>query len=234
MDAKLTSPISRLPIRIFLVSSSSLLVAGLVAVLASRPERFALVGSASSPEAAGSALVTSAAQVILLDVDDRRGQIPLLIDEVNARCCARIVLLTSQDDSTLPGRAAALGARGVIDRLTTPDLLLRALEKVHDGQLWLRRAPLAGQGTGKVYLHAEADDPFSAPLALLTETERKVLAAVVQHGGESGKAIASKLHIGESTLRNHLTSIYQKFDVPNRNGLLTYAVEAGLIERLAC
>lgn len=233
MDAKFTSLTSR-PIRIFLISSHCLLMEGLVAVIASRPHRFLLIGSAASPEQAGAGLITSAAQVILLDVDDRRGQIPQLIEEVNARCCARIVLLTSQDDGSLPGRAAALGARGVIDRFATPELLLRALEKVHDGQLWLHRAPVPGQAAGKVYLHADADDPYSAPLALLTEMERKVLAAVVQHGGDPAKVIASTLHMGESTLRNHLTSIYQKFEVPNRNGLLTYAVEAGLIERLAC
>ncbi len=216
-------------IRIFLISSNCLLLEGLVAVIASRPERFALVGSAASPEEAGSRLVTAAAQVILLDVDDGRGHIPVLIEEISAQCDARILLLTGQDDGSLPGRVAALGARGVIDRLTTPQLLLRALEKVHEGELWLKRAT-----TGRAYLGADADDPLSAPLALLTDRERKILAAVVHHGGESGKAIALKLHIGESTLRNHLTSIYQKFDVPNRNGLLAYAVEAGLIERLAC
>jgi len=219
-------------IRIFLISSNRLLLEGLVAVIASRPERFALVGSAASPEEAGSTLVTAAAQVILLDVDDGRGHIPVLIEEIKAQCGARILLLTGQDDGSLPGRAAALGARGVIDRRTTPKLLLRALEKVHEGQLWLNRATTERLVTGKVYPGADADDPLSAPLALLTDRERKILAAVVHHGGESGKAIALKLHIGESTLRNHLTSIYQKFDVPNRNGLLAYAVEAGLIEQL--
>jgi two-component system, NarL family, nitrate/nitrite response regulator NarL len=221
-------------IRVFLISSNCLLLAGLVAVIASRPERFLLAGSAATAKEAGSKLTTGAAQVILLDVDDRRGQLPFLIEEINARCCARIVLLTAQEDSSLPGRAAALGARGVIDRLTTPELLLRALEMVYEGQLWRNGASVPGQVTGKVYLHADADYPYSAPLALLTEMERKVLAAVLQHGGEPAKVIASTLHMGESTLRNHLTSIYQKFDVPNRNGLLTYAVEAGLIERLAC
>lgn len=221
-------------IRTFLISSNCLLLAGLVAVIASRPARFALVGSAPSPEEAGPTLVRAAAQVILLDVDDRRGQIPVLIEEINARCCTRIVLLTGQEDDTLSGRAVALGARGVIDRRTTPEAFLRALEKIHQGQLWLHGATAGRLGTGKVYLHADADDPFSAPLASLTDTERKILAAVVQHGGEPGKTIALKLNIGESTLRNHLTSIYQKLDVPNRNGLLTFAVGAGLIERLAC
>lgn len=219
-------------IRIFLISSNRLLLEGLVAVIASRPERFALVGSAASPEEAGSTLVTAAAQVILLDVDDGRGHLPVLIEEIKAQCGARILLLTGQDDGSLPGRAAALGARGVIDRRTTPKLLLRALEKVHEGQLWFDRATTERLVTGKVDRGAHADGPLSAPLALLTDRERKILAAVVHHGGESGKAIALKLHIGESTLRNHLTSIYQKFDVPNRNGLLAYAVEAGLIEHL--
>lgn len=221
-------------IRIFLVTSHCLLLAGLAAAIASRPERFTLVGSAASPEEAGATLVSAAAHVIVLDVDDRRGQMPVLIEEINARCCTRIVLLTSQEDSTLLGRAVALGARGVIGRRATSEVFLRALEKVHGGQLWLNGATAGRQGTGKVYLHADADDPFSAPLASLTDTERRILAAVVQHGGEPAKIIAVKLSIGESTLRNHLTSIYQKLDVPNRNGLLTYAVEAGLIERLAC
>lgn len=207
---------------------------GLVAVIASRPERFTLVGSAASPEKAGATLVTAAAQVILVDVDDGRGHVPVLIEEIKAQCGgARILLLTGQDDGSLPGRTAALGARGVIGRLTTPELLLRALEKVHEGQLWLNRATTGRLVTGKVYLGADADDPLSAPLALLTDRERKILAAVVHHGGESGKAIAKRLHIGESTLRNHLTSIYDKLDVPNRNGLLAYAIEVGLTQRLA-
>lgn len=220
-------------IRIFLISKNCLLLEGLVAVIASRPERFALVGSAASPEDAGATLVTAAAQVILLDVDDDRGHLPVLIEEIKAQCGAKILLLTGQDDGSLPGKTAALGACGVIDRLTTPELLLRALEKVYEGQVWLSRATTGRLVAERPHQAVEADDQFNGTLALLTDRERKILAAVVHHGGEPAKVIAMKLHIGESTLRNHLTSIYQKLDVPNRNGLLTYAVEAGLTEHLA-
>jgi DNA-binding NarL/FixJ family response regulator len=203
---------------------------GLATVIASRPERFELVGSAASPEDAGSTLVTAAAQVILLDVDDGRGHIPVLIEEIRAQCGAKILLLTCQDGMDLPGRAAALGTCGVIDRLTTPELLLRALEKVHEGQVWFNRDTTGRLLSQQVHLGADADNPLSAGLALLTDRERKVLAAVVHHGGESGKAIALRLHSGESTLRNHLTSIYDKLGVSGRNGLLAYAMETGLTE----
>jgi DNA-binding NarL/FixJ family response regulator len=221
-------------IRVFLISSNCLLLEGLAAVIASRPERFVVAGTAASPQEAGPKLLTAAAQLILLDVEDGRDHLPVLIEEMKAQCDARLLLLTNDDDGGPPGRAVqVLHVRGVIDRLTTPELLLCALEKVHEGQLWLDRATIGRLVTGKVYLGAQTDDPFRAPLTLLTDKERKILVAVVQHGGEPGKAIARKLRIGESTLRNHLTSIYQKLDVPNRNGLLTYAMEAGLIEHLA-
>ncbi len=219
-------------IRVFLISSNRLLLEGLVAVVASRPEYFKLVGSAVSPEEAGSTLATSQAQVVLFDVDDSQGHIPVLIEEIKAQCNARILLLTGQSNGGLPDRVLALGACGLIERFTPPELLLRALEKVHEGQVWLSRAT-----TGRIAIeqaHSGADTHPGAPLALLTARERKILAAVVHHGSESCKAIALKLHIGESTLRNHLTSIYAKLGVHNRNGLLVHAVEAGLTEHLAC
>jgi two-component system nitrate/nitrite response regulator NarL len=217
-------------IRLFLISNFRLLLEGLVAVVASRPERFTLVGSAASLEEAGSTLVTTAAQLVLLDVDGSQGHLPFMIEEIKAQCGAKILLLTGQDDGSLPDRTAALGACGVIDRLTTPELLLRALEKVHEGELWLNRV-ITGRLVNKNFQQV-TEDSLSTMLALLTDRERKVLTAVVHHGGESGKVIAQRLHIGESTLRNHLTSIYGKLNVPNRNGLLAYAMEAGLTERL--
>jgi DNA-binding NarL/FixJ family response regulator len=50
---------------------------------------------------------------------------------------------------------------------------------------------------------------------------------MARHSGEPGKTIAEKLHISESTLRNHLTSIYDKLGVANRHGLLAYAYQNG-------
>jgi DNA-binding CsgD family transcriptional regulator len=39
----------------------------------------------------------------------------------------------------------------------------------------------------------------------------------------STRRLAEKLHIGEHTLRNHLSHIYDKLQVPNRLQLYVYA-----------
>jgi len=62
----------------------------------------------------------------------------------------------------------------------------------------------------------------------LTEKERKIVATIVAANGASNKALAARLFITEHTLRNHLTSIYQKLGVVNRLELYVYAVKHGM------
>ena len=56
----------------------------------------------------------------------------------------------------------------------------------------------------------------------LTSREKKIVETLMSNAGASAKVIADTLHISESTLRNHLGSIYHKLGVPNRLGLLDY------------
>ncbi len=44
----------------------------------------------------------------------------------------------------------------------------------------------------------------------------------------NNKSLATSLHIGEHTLRNHLSRIYDKLDVPNRVELYVFATRNGL------
>ena len=55
----------------------------------------------------------------------------------------------------------------------------------------------------------------------LTEREREVIKLVRQ--GLSNKDIAYQLSISDSTVRHHLTSIFDKVGVPNRQKLLVHA-----------
>jgi DNA-binding NarL/FixJ family response regulator len=63
----------------------------------------------------------------------------------------------------------------------------------------------------------------------LTQAERAVLRLVEL----SNKEIADKLAIKESTVKNHLWSIYRKLDLPSRVEAIEYAAKIGLIARRA-
>lgn len=221
-----------MPIRVFLISDYRLLILGIVNLLASQPERFVLAGLASSPDQADATLATAEVDVLLLDINNNPDQDLAMIEQLKQHSTAKILLMTCHEDNSLPDRMAAMGASGLVDRQTSPELLLRALEKVHEGQIWLDRAATGRIITERSGYHAQPVDPIGAQLALLTEREQKVLATLINHSGEPGKCIALRLHISESTLRNHLTNIYDKFDVSNRNGLLAYAMQTGLSTRL--
>jgi DNA-binding CsgD family transcriptional regulator len=62
----------------------------------------------------------------------------------------------------------------------------------------------------------------------LTGREREIVAVPVADAGATARVLAEKLLISEHTLRNHLTSIYDKLDVANRLELFAYAQKHGL------
>jgi DNA-binding NarL/FixJ family response regulator len=52
--------------------------------------------------------------------------------------------------------------------------------------------------------------------------------SLVSRPGADNKTLASELHIGEHTLRNHLSRIYDKLGVPNRVELYIFAQRHGV------
>ena len=69
-------------------------------------------------------------------------------------------------------------------------------------------------------------DPPTEPEA----PERQTIAAVASDASAPGKVIADRLCISEHTLRNHLTSIYNKLGVCNRLDLYAFATRHSLHE----
>jgi DNA-binding NarL/FixJ family response regulator len=64
-------------------------------------------------------------------------------------------------------------------------------------------------------------DPEAGKIASLTNREREVIALVGE--GIKSKEIAGRLFISETTVRHHLTSIFDKLGVADRVELLIYA-----------
>ena len=141
---------------------------------------------------------------------------PSAIDELAELCAktrARIVLVTSSTDVAWLDKAVIAGVRGVVRTGEAPPVLLKAIDKVHDGELWIDRG-----ATGRIFMEmarqkaSERNDPDKSKIATLTTRERQTIAALASDASAPGKVIASRLCISEHTLRNHLTSIYTKLE----------------------
>jgi DNA-binding NarL/FixJ family response regulator len=151
------------------------------------------------------------------------------IPNLLARSRAKILVLTGIRDESLHDKAVLAGASGVVEKEAPAETILAAIEKVHEGQLWLDRV-----ATGRIFLEfsresaAQIVDPERAKISSLTEREREVVAISATHAGANAKAIAEMLYISEHTLRNHLTSIYEKLQVATRLALFAYAHRHGL------
>jgi len=62
--------------------------------------------------------------------------------------------------------------------------------------------------------------------APLTKRERQIVARVAR--GRTNREIAQELNIGEQTVKNHLSGIFEKMQVRNRLELALLAVQRGL------
>lgn len=213
-------------IRVFVISNHRLAIWALAELFAKQSHRFLLTGLADSfVHPAIDTLSGLAPQVALLDIDSDPEQVlPIIAKLRAARDDLKIILLTRLNDQTLQDRAIIAGAHGVLDASSEPDQILSAIEKVAEGQIWLDRSATARifvemSRAGSKPSETIAVDHFSA----LTEREREVVFFIASNSAEPGKVVAKQLRISESTLRNHLTTIYEKLGVANRGDLLAYA-----------
>jgi DNA-binding NarL/FixJ family response regulator len=193
--------------------------------------RMKVIATAINREQAISRVAECTPDIIVLDID-LNGTcsldfLPLLL----ANGVSRVLAFTGTRDQALLDRAVVCGARGILCKDADSDMLLRAIQKVHHGELWIDHAMMS-RVFGEITRarSAIAPDPETEKQATLTLRERKVIDAVIAGNGASNKAVAEQLFISEHTLRNHLVSIYRKLGLKNRLELYVYALKHQMVQ----
>jgi len=146
-----------------------------------------------------------------------------LIDALAQKTGAKVVLLTSNRDPSLQDRAILKGAKGVVLKNDPPETLLKALEKISEGELWLNRNATSRILKKVTEPNATKDlTSEQVKLAQLTPKELLVTKAIQLYPKKTLRQVSESLHISEHTLRNHLASIYDKLEVRNRLELYVF------------
>jgi DNA-binding NarL/FixJ family response regulator len=219
------------PIRVLLVDDHQTMLWGLQQLIDAERPRMAVAGTARTcPEALDSA-ARLAPDVILLDLDLGGVCMTGFLPELLANGLSRVLVLTAGHNTDTLDLAVRRGARGILHKEVPAGQVVKAIEKIHRGELWFD-AETMDRVFGQLLGHRGA--PKSAPApekhASLTPREREIVSAAVEHSGAANHAVAERLFISEHTLRNHLSSIYRKLDVTNRLEMYVYAIRHGLIQ----
>ncbi|MEW7847586.1 response regulator transcription factor [Massilia aurea] len=214
-------------IRILLVDDHKTMLWGLERLIQAEGPSFTLVGTASDGIEATALCAELRPDIVLLDLDLKGSSSIDFLPALVANGTTRVVILSANRDQGTLAAAVKAGARGVVSKEAPTDDVLLAVRKVHGGELWLDQSLMQAL-LGQLVAPAPKADPESQRIGTLTARERDVIGMIVQGKGALNKELAERAFISERTLRNHLTTIYQKLDVANRLELYVYATKHGL------
>ena len=200
-------------IRILLIDDQTIVRAAMRMLIESRPGLKVIGEGANRTESL--ALATSEQPEIIL----------FALNEASIAKQARLVILTGLRDPKVHQRAVRLGATGVVLKDMPAEDVVKAIEKVHSGEVWLNRSMTASVLAGLVRGNGELDLE-AAKIVTLTKREREICTLIGE--GLKNKQIAARLFISDATVRHHLTSIFDKLDVSDRLELIIYVYRHGL------
>lgn len=218
-------------IKVMLVDDHQTMLWGLQALVDAERPRMAVVGTARTCDEALAGAAQLAPHVILLDLDLGGVAAAEFLPEMLANGVSRALVLTATHDPALLDLAVRRGARGIVHKEVSADQVVKAIAKIHHGELWFDADTMErvfGQMLG--WRRALRPDAPADKHAALTARERTIVSAAVELSGCANHEVAQRLFISEHTLRNHLSSIYRKLDVPNRLGMHVYAIRHGLVQ----
>jgi len=120
----------------------------------------------------------------------------------------QVLMLTTYDDGDLIFDSLRAGANGYLLKNMRREEIVQAVQQVHAGG-----APMSLQIARKVINHFHKLKPDSE-LEQLTARELEILRLLAK--GHMYKEIADKLAISMSTVRTHVTAVYEKLHVHSR------------------
>lgn len=194
-------------IRLLLYTDEPILARGLTSILLGTQE-FLVVETCSKMTEVVSVLESGEPDILLLDLTPEITFTALTQLKRSTTHC-KTVLWAHTIATELAFQAMSLGVRGILRKTLGPDLVVKCLMKVHQGELWFEKAL--------------TDSFLSAKRISLTKREGQLVTLLAQ--GLKNKEIASMLLISEGTVKVYLSKLFQKVGVKDRFELALYGLK---------
>ncbi len=217
------------PIRVLVVDDQTVVREGLQMMLSLSPG-IEVSGVAADGEEAVRLVAERRPDVVLMDLRmPRCDGVEATRRITQTHPATRVVILTTYaDDDSIFGALEA-GALGYLTKDATAQQIQHAIQTVHAGdalldpavQLRVIRAVAGDARRSKKHPPALPDD--------LTPREVEVLRLIAQ--GLNNHEIATRLVIGETTVKTHVNNIFSKADLRDRAQAVVYAIKHHLADQ---
>jgi DNA-binding NarL/FixJ family response regulator len=200
---------------------------GLRLILA-QEESITVVGEAANGLQTISVISDLKPDVVLLDIKmpDKSGIEILPAIRKNSPMTKPLMLTGIVDEKTIL-MALKAGAKGYISKDAGVSDLIKAIEIVHRGELWVEHKLISKFFTEEEStVSSEVEDQPKKVKGELSQRELEVLRCLTT--GCTNKELALALFISEKTVKSHLNSIFRKLNITGRLQAILYALHQGL------
>lgn len=199
-------------IRLLLVDDHEVVRLGLRALF-DRTETIQVVGEAGTMESAVTEAIRLKPDVILMDIRLPDGNGIEACRDIRAECPdSRVLFLTSYSDEAAVLSTMFAGAAGFLLKEIGGEALIRAVETVAKGQSIFDPAAVHRM-LAQLQPQSASEKPY--PGDALSLREERILALVAE--GKTNKEIAAEFGLSDKTIKNLLSTIFQKLQISRRS-----------------
>jgi len=188
-----------------------------------------VAGEARDAEEAVTLVEQLQPDVLLFDLSASRRSGLLALKRIHGSGTrVRTILLNASKDRNELVEALQLGARGVVTKMASAEVLLTVIRTVMDGHYWIADERVVD--LPDTFRKMERGNAPPAGFFGLTGRELKIVTMVA--AGLTNRKIAETLSLSEQTVKHHLTRIFDKLGVSSRVELALFAVQHQLLDRV--
>ena len=214
------------PVRVLVVDDQELFRRGLIMLLSGDTD-IEVVGEASDGITATELAVTTAPDVILLDVRmPRRTGVEACRGIKEAVPSAKIIMLTVSDEEADLYESVKNGASGYLLKDSSIEEVAQAIRVVNEGQSLI--SPSMAVKLIDEFKQMSKPEREQGPALRLTDRELEVLRLVAK--GLNNREVAKELFISENTVKNHVRNILEKLQLHSRMEAVMYAMREKLLD----
>ena len=213
-------------IRIILADSQAIYRVGMRKVFALEDD-IRVVAQAETLQNLYSALQRFPTDVVFLEGQLLAGTIDAIPELVRRAPDAKLIVQLSEADEANTVELYRRGVRGVVPRSISPDLLIKCVRKIADGETWIDNQSVSWVIDAYRSQATTLTNPRTQPK--LSKKELAIISCITR--GMRNKEIAYQIGTTEQVIKNYLRKVYDKLGVSDRLELALYCLHHQLLKK---